>query len=101
MMAKTWIAAGLALAAFVVAPTATAGAGGPRGYVNSDCLGAEYEAVGIGGTATHWELLVGDHIVKSGDGSAFAWAGTGNYFKATVLKANGAVVAEYDGVWCV
>jgi hypothetical protein len=95
------VAVASSTALMLAAPGAWA-PGGPSGEVQEDCFGVHYSAEGTnGGLSTHWVVKIGGNEVDSGDGPLFASSGPGEYFRSTVLYANGVAVASFTGPWCV
>lgn len=102
MRQQKWLGIGVVVTLTALAMPVGAYARHPVGDVSGDCLGALYVAAGTnGGLSTHWQLFVGGIERDSGSGTSFASAGSGYYFKSVSLIADGTLVAQYDGPWCV
>lgn len=74
---------------------------GPEGHVDEDCFGVWYEAAGAGPLGTHWELFMGSQRIDEDHGPTYADSGPGQWMRALRLYANGELVDEYDGPWCI
>jgi hypothetical protein len=102
MKPKTLIGAGMVVAMAALAMPAEGYAIHPAGAIQGDCFGALYVVEGASNHVdTRWRLFVGGRLVDDATGAAYSATGGGYYFRSIALFADGKLVAQFDGPWCV